>query len=98
MGDFNINLHDMSNSNSIAFEDIILTSGYSPLISTHTHEKPNCKATCIDNILSKNFEEILYTGTIESSVSHHFPIFQFSKRTLARHEKNYPRQRYHRII
>ena len=35
MGDFNINLHDMNNSNSIAFEDIVLTSGYSPLISTY---------------------------------------------------------------
>ncbi|NRB81764.1 MAG: hypothetical protein HRU38_24405 [Saccharospirillaceae bacterium] len=79
MGDFNINLHDMSNSNSIAFEDIILTSGYSPLISTYTHEKPNCKASCIDNIITKNCDEIVYTGTIEIAISHHLPIFQFSK-------------------
>ena len=78
MGDFNINLHDMSNSSSIAFEDIVLTSGYSPLISTYTHQKPNCKTTCIDNILTKNFEDILYTGTVETAISHHFPVFQFS--------------------
>ena len=80
MGDFNINLHDMKKTNSVTFENIVLTSGFSPLISTYTHEKPDCTPTCIDNILTNNFEDVLYTGTLELSIgkSHHFPVFQFS--------------------
>jgi hypothetical protein len=74
MGDFNINLH---NNNKLVhdLEDVTLTTGFSPLISLHTHEKPSCKPTCIDNILTNDIDNVITSGTIKDRLIHHLPIF-----------------------
>ena len=79
MGDFNINLHDMTNHLSRDYEQILLTSNFTPLISIYTHEKPGCRQTCIDNIHTNNDDDVVISGTISEHISHHLPIFQFSK-------------------
>ena len=79
MGDFNINLHDMTSQQSCEYEQILLTSNFAPLISVYTHEKPGCKQTCIDNIHTNNHDNVIVSGTISEHISHHLPIFQFSK-------------------
>ena len=60
------------------FEDLVLTEGLLPLISTYTHHRPQCKKTCIDNILTNVPENVLYSGSITNRISHHLPIYQFS--------------------
>ena len=82
MGDFNINLHNLKSQSDQEFEELLISSGYSPLISVATHEKPKCTPTCIDNILSNNFDNIIFSGTVSSLISHHRSIFQFSKVTI----------------
>ena len=78
MGDFNFDLLKIDDESCRMYEDLILTSIFSPLISTFTHAKPNCRRTCIDNILTNMPEKILASGTIQESVTHHLPIFQIS--------------------
>ena len=79
MGDFNIDLHN-NNSNMVnEFEETVLTAGFTPIISLHTHEKPNCRKTCIDNIITNDVENVLISGTIEDKLSHHLPIFQITR-------------------
>ena len=78
MGDFNINLHNLKSQTDQEFEELLISSGYSPLISVATHEKPKCTPTCLDNILSNNFDNIIFSGTLSSLISHHRSIFQFS--------------------
>ena len=41
MGDFNINLHNISHTNCQEYEEIVVSSGYCPLISIATHSQPN---------------------------------------------------------
>ena len=55
----------------------IFSAGFIPLISTHTHQRGECRKTCIDNILTINSENVLASGTIENN-KHHKPIFQIS--------------------
>ena len=76
MGDYNIDLlrHKVDN----IYEEAILTNGFHPLVSLSTHEKPNCKPSCIDNIHSNETDSILVTGTLSDRISHHLPILQFS--------------------
>ena len=83
MGDFNFDLLKVDNVATRGFEDLILTSRFSPLISISTHSKPNCRKTCIDNILTNMPESILSSGTIQESVSHHCPIFSVSDCTTS---------------
>ena len=76
MGDFNIDLHNLDNDNSNAYEEIILTNDFYPLISIPTHCKPGCRDTCIDNVITNCRESVLESGTVDESVSHHKLIFQ----------------------
>ena len=78
MGDFNINLHDTSSLGFYDYEETLLSSNFSPLISVHTHEQPGCRTSCIDNIHTNNHENVILSGTISEKISHHLPIFQFS--------------------
>ena len=95
MGDFNINIHKMHDSNTLEFEQLILSSGFAPLISTYTHQKPNCKESCIDNILTNNFNDVLTSGCIEMHISHHLPIFQISNLELEKCQKECPTIQYY---
>ena len=50
MGDYNIDLLDNKNKDTSSFEDVFLSNGFAPTISKATHQRPNCKKSCIDNI------------------------------------------------
>ena len=78
LGDFNMDLLDTKNLKVQNFEDIVITSGFTPLISIHTHHRPGSKKTCIDNILTNAPENALVSGTIDNGSRHHKPVFQFS--------------------
>ena len=73
-GDFNIDLHTVNNDVS-NFELTFLSAGYTPMISLVTHEQPHCKGTCIDNIFSNSYDDIIVSGTINDKISHHLPIY-----------------------
>ena len=79
LGDFNINLHNITYSSHQKFEELFISSGFTPLISTATHQQPNCAKTCIDNILTNNAENISLSGTLELNISNHSAIFQFTR-------------------
>ena len=70
-GDFNI---DFLSKNS-DFEQILYSNHFIPLISIATHEKPGCKGSLIDNILTNSTDNFLTSGVLESRVSHHHPVF-----------------------
>ncbi|MCP4487620.1 MAG: hypothetical protein GY820_09945, partial [Gammaproteobacteria bacterium] len=78
MGDFNMDLFATDNPTISEYEEIIITNGFSPLISTYTHQQPGCRKTCIDNILTNCFDSIKYTGAITDNLKHHLPVFQIS--------------------
>ena len=78
MGDFNMDLFTTDCPIIAEYEEVILTNGFSPLISTYTHQQPDCRKTCIDNILTNSFEDIHCTGSIIDKLSHHLPVFQIS--------------------
>ena len=76
MGDYNLNLINKNVYNK--YEDTFLSSGFIPLISTYTHERPGTKKSCIDNIFTNDAHNIILSGTIMDKMSHHLPVFQFS--------------------
>ena len=73
-GDYNI---DLLSRGSDEFEQLIYEKNLIPTISIATHEKPGCKASLIDNILTNSRLESCYclSGVLKSRVSHHFQIF-----------------------
>ena len=75
-GDFNIDLHSNSNRSISDLEDVIMSRGFFPLISTITHEKPGCRGSCIDNFITNDIDNVIFSGTISEKISHHHPIFQ----------------------
>ena len=78
MGDFNLNLFANNLNNVSHFVDTFLANELYPLISLATHEKPHCKKTCIDNILTNNIDHIIQSGTLIDKLAHHSPIFSLS--------------------
>ena len=86
IGDFNIDLHDENTKLVQDFENLILGLGLSPLISTYTHHKPGCKQSCIDNILTTNIENSVYSGSISTCISHHHAVFHIFKSPLVSNE------------
>ena len=78
MGDFNINLHVESSKFVKELENVMLGTGFFPLISIPTHEKPGCKPSCIDNIFTNDIENTITSGTLAINVSHHHAIFHIS--------------------
>ena len=77
LGDFNINLFE-SNVHVKAFEETYMCNGFNPIISCSTHNKPNCKNSCIDNIFVRNIN-IAKNGTIKTDISHHKSFFSVSE-------------------
>ena len=88
LGDFNINMHDKNSSLVDNFENIIFGLGLFPLIAISTHEKPGCKQTCIDNILTNDIECLVYSGTLNTGVSHHHAVFNIFKSPIITNTKN----------
>lgn len=80
MGDYNLDLLNLSKHGCREFEDTIATHGYMPLLSISTHQQPGCVKTCIDNILTNQDPNvILANGKINGKISGHSGIFQLSK-------------------
>ena len=78
MGDFNINLHNSNNRLVQELESRMLGTGFFPVISIPTHEKPGCKPSCIDNIFTNDIENTLNSGTLELGISHHHAVLHIS--------------------
>ena len=76
MGDYNIDL--LKNKPNQEYEEAIYSAGFSPLISIATHQRPNSKDSCIDNIFTNEPESVILSGTLSDNITHHLPIFQFS--------------------
>jgi hypothetical protein len=87
VGDYNFDLHNLVTESSKAFEELFLINGLYPLISLPTHSKPGCRETCIDNILTSCPSSVAVSGTIESTVSHHFSVFQITNINSGPEEK-----------
>ena len=87
MGDFNIDLLKLSDPKSTAFEDLIITNGYAPVISIETHQRHNCKSSCIDNILTNSVESMIFSGTLpDQRIGDHIPIFAISKLQMPKNQ------------
>ena len=78
MGDFDINLLNPSQHGFKDYEQILLNSKFSPLISRTTHESPGRKKSCIDNIHTNDHQNVIVSGTLSDKISHHLPIFHYS--------------------
>ena len=90
-GDYNI---DLLTKGSDDFEQLIYEKNLIPTISIATHERPGCKASLIDNILTNSTDKLLLSGVLKSRVSHHFPIFNIfecSSHSNANPEKRCPK-------
>ena len=74
MGDYNINLFSETKQRTI-FEESTLCNGLIPTISVATHVKPNCRRSCIDNILVDNPVDVICSGFIDTHISHHRSLF-----------------------
>ena len=92
LGDYNIDLHNRKDKITEDFENLTLSLGLSPLISTSTHYKPGCKDSCIDNIFTNDIENTVCSGTIATCISHHHALFHILKSPLVSEE--IPRQKY----
>ena len=75
LGDFNVNLLHLSNDDENDFEETIFTAGFTPVISTATHQMPHCRKTCIDNIHTNDVDSTIISGVMNFSISHHHPVF-----------------------
>ena len=73
MGDYNIDIFK-DNKITSAFEESFISHGFFPSISIATHVKPNCRKSCLDNILTNNPDSVLSSYTINSDISHHRSI------------------------
>ena len=73
-GDFNINLHRSSESPVQDFEQCFTSSGFAPTVSVWTHQQPHCSQTCIDNIFTNSFDNIVNSFTVNEPISHHLPL------------------------
>ena len=87
MGDYNADLLDSKCNKASTFEDAFLNNGYAPVISIATHERPNCKSSCIDNILTNDIENVTLSGTVSDKIGDHLPIFEVTKILLTNDEK-----------
>ena len=85
LGDYNIDLLKELSKDTETFEDFFLQYGFAPVISIPTHERLNCKSTCIDNILTNSCESVMLSGTLPNNrLGEHMPIFQVLKTELPR--------------
>ena len=79
LGDYNVNLLNLNSGPQAAFEELVISNGYCPLIPIATNEQPGCNKSCIDNILTnQNPKTVLASGKITGRISTHSGIFQIS--------------------
>ena len=74
LGDFNFNLYNPSTNYVSSYLDCMFSNNLFPLISRATHFK-GVNPTCIDHILTNSISDIVLSGIITCSISHHMPVF-----------------------
>ena len=87
-GDFNIDLHNCNTTDIEKLENILFSRGFYPTISTITHEKPGCKPSCIDNIITNDIESVFVLVTIPNTITHHHQVFQIFESTTSKLNNN----------
>ena len=75
LGDYNIDLLNLSSQHDQSFEQIIYDNGFIPTVSIVTHQMPNCKKTCIDNIYTNDIDPSTVSGVLVNQISHHKTIY-----------------------
>ena len=79
LGDYNINLLNMTSNLEQQYEEAIFTRGFTPVISVPTHQMPHCTRTCIDNIHTNDIDPNIVSGVVSEKISHHHPIFMIKR-------------------
>ena len=74
IGDFNFNLYNPSHKYVQSYLECIFSNGVHPIISRATHFQ-SLNPSCIDHILTNKIDEILCTGVIPYTISHHMFTF-----------------------
>ena len=80
LGDFNINLLDAHDSAVRDYKNVLNSVGFSPLINkpTRIFRAEGCNevsSSCLDHILSNDYNNFSEAGILISDVSDHLPIF-----------------------
>ena len=83
MGDFNINLFNDTCKSKSQFEDIFFSNGFAPTNSIATHERINCKSSCIDNIFTNDIEKVTLSGAFIDKIGEHSLIFEISNSQIS---------------
>ena len=82
MGDFNVDLlkviGNAGHGNHSLFEECLFRNGFAPVISLPTHERQNCRPSCIDNILTNDPGNCVLSGCITDRIGDHAPTFEFT--------------------
>ena len=85
LGDYNINLFDLTDTNKDKFQELLYTKGYAPLVSIATHKQSQRAKTCIDNIYTNDIDPSIVSGTISNSnLTGHKAVFQFTQMPCSR--------------
>ena len=79
LGDYNFDMFKRENSAVNKFEELVISSGFYPLISLKTHSISEKQNSCIDNIITNDIESVLMSGVIDDVNSHHLPIVAMFK-------------------
>ena len=78
MGDFNVELlrgcdKSYQQRNDFIFKKSTLKNRFAPVI----YIRPNCKPSCIENILTNDTDRSVHSGCISYKIGHHAPIFDY---------------------
>ena len=95
LGDFNFNMLKKNDTNTETFENIMLSTGFFPLISLSTHSINERQHSCIDNIFTNDIDSVALSGVIEDTNSNHHPIFAMFKIGLPENSSDCPKQTQH---
>ena len=78
MGDFNINLLDSSDNNTLWFTDVMFNSNFYPLINKPIRITSSCAST-IDHVWTNVTNTCINSGIITHCVADHLPVMQVSQ-------------------
>ena len=85
LGDYNINLFDLVDSNKDQFQELLFTKGFTPLVSIATHKQSHRAKTCIDNIYTNHVDSGVISGVIcNRNLTGHRPVFQYKPVSCSR--------------
>ncbi len=86
LGDFNINLLNVSHSLTADFMNLLYANSLYPLITKPTRITPS-SATLIDNIFTNSLSNIWRSGVFYCDISDHFPVFHLTATTRVKQQE-----------